>query len=206
MNSLYVLDIRELAPCREEAFSLLSRQRKERVLAQNTEENALRSLGAGLLLRRFMGEGPFELGEFGKPFLPGAPPFSLSHGGDFAVLAVGERGTEVGVDVERCDRPWREAVARRFFTGEEQRWLEGSGERFFRLWTRKEAVLKCRGSGLSRLSVFPVMHDHCPLGGRYYRLNTFYKGGHCISLAVESGDAEALICMINIQRLLDYFS
>lgn len=205
MNHLYILDIRQLAPYREAAFPLLSEQRKERVLAAHNEKDALRSLGAGLLLRRFVGDGPFVYGEFGKPFLPGAPPFSLSHGGELVVLALGETGTEVGVDVEDCARPWREAVARRLFTEEEQRWLCGSSERFFQLWTRKEAVLKCRGSGLSRLAVFPVLHDHCTLDGHDYRLNTLYDRGHCISLAVENGDAKASICMINIQILLNNF-
>lgn len=205
MNHIYVLDIRELAPFREAALPLLSEERRRKALSARTEKDALRSLGAGLLLRRYVGEGPFERGEFGKPFLPGAAPFSLSHGGDLAVLAVGQRGTELGVDVEKKDRPWREAVVQRLFTTEEQSRLDGSGESFFRLWTRKEAVLKCRGSGFSRLAVFPVLEDICLLDGVEYRLNSFDAAGHCLSLAVSGGTAEASICMINTQILSDYF-
>ena len=206
MNSVYILDIGELAPYRETALSLVSEERRSRVLSARSEINALRSLGAGLLLRRYLGDGPFAYGEFGKPYLPGGLPFSLSHGGNLVVLAVGEAGTELGVDVEKTDRPWREAVARRLFTKEEQGWLNGSGERFFWLWTRKEAVLKCRGSGFSRLSIFPVLHDACAVDGIGYHLNTMELNGHCISLAVSNGPETASICMINVQRLLGYFS
>ena len=205
MNTVYLLDIRELAPHRDAALALLSDERRARVLSINREEDALRSMGAGLLLRRYVGEGPFARGEFGKPYLPGGIPFSLSHGGDLAVLAVGEEGTELGVDTESLERPWREAVAKRLFTPEEQLWFQGSSERFFRLWTRKEAVLKCRGSGLSRLAVFPVLHDQCTLDDCSYHLNTLLFHGHCLSLAVRGGSAEARICMINVQILFDFF-
>lgn len=205
MNSIYVLDTRELAPYREVAFPLLSEERREKVLSAHSEKDALRSLGAGLLLRRYVGDGPFLHGEFGKPYLPDGPPFSLSHGGELVVLAVGEGNAELGVDVEKTSRPWREAVVRRLFTAEEQRWLDGSGERFFRLWTRKEAVLKCRGSGLSRLTVFSVLEDTCHPDGHEYRLKSYETAGHYISLAVEEASAEALICMINIQTLLNHF-
>lgn len=205
MNTLYLLDIRELAPYRERALPLLSGERRDRVLSAHSEVNALRSLGAGLLLRHYVGPGPFSYGEYGKPFLPGGPPFSLSHGGDLVVLAVGKEGTELGVDVEKIDRPWREAVARRLFTKEEQLWLCGSSERFFRLWTRKEAVLKCCGSGFSRFAVFSVLHDRCRVDGIDCRLNTLTAKGHCISLAVAGGQETANICMINVQILLDYF-
>jgi len=205
MNTVYVLDIGELAPYRERALPLLSGERQRKVLSAHSEINALRSLGAGLLLRHYIGEGPFSYGEFGKPYLPGGPPFSLSHGGELVVLAVGEQGTELGVDVERTDRSWRGAVARRLFTQEEQRWLNGSSERFFRLWTRKEAVLKCRGSGFSRLAVFSVMDDCCSVDGVDYRLNTLAAKEHCISLAVRGGAETVSICMINVQILLDLF-
>ncbi|MBE6969990.1 MAG: 4'-phosphopantetheinyl transferase superfamily protein [Ruminococcaceae bacterium] len=204
MNTIYILNIWELAPCRDAALSRLSDERRQKVLAAHTVENALRSLGAGLLLRRFVGDGPFSYGEFGKPFLPDGPPFSLSHGGDLAVLAVGEYGTELGVDVEKNDRPWREAVVRRIFTDEEQLAFDGRGESFFRLWTRKEAVLKCRGSGFSQLSVFPVLQDRCAAGGKIYQLNTVVTNGHSVSLAVCGSAAKASICMMNIQSLLDF--
>jgi 4'-phosphopantetheinyl transferase len=68
-------------------------------------------------------------------------------------IALSEEG-EVGVDVERVrELPDLEALAKRCFSaGEWDRFRQlGSEERgrwFFRLWTRKEAVLKAMGTGL----------------------------------------------------------
>lgn len=110
----------------------------------------------------------FEAGPFGKPKLVRRSGtvdlrFNLSHSGDLGVLAFAvER--EIGVDVEVI-RDIRDAVAigGRHFTPEEQQLLRHAEKRqdlpqtFFKLWTRKEALLKASGRGLSlRLNSFDV--------------------------------------------------
>lgn len=92
-------------------------------------------------------------GEYDKPCVQGRPyvQFSLTHTGRWAVCAVDVY--PVGVDAETV-RPHRMAVAKRFYTAEEQRWIEGlpsEKERdraFTRFWTRKEAYLKYTGRGI----------------------------------------------------------
>ena len=80
--------------------------------------------------------------------------FNVSHSGLTALLAFA-RGRTVGVDVEQIRNDFdHEAVARRFFSGDEQRQLAAlaPSERFigfFRCWTRKEAYIKAVGNGLS---------------------------------------------------------
>ena len=72
------------------------------------------------------------------------------------MLALGE-GVRVGADLERIrPRPRAQALAERFFTAQEARWLADSSETepdrdraFVRLWCAKEAVLKAHGHGLS---------------------------------------------------------
>lgn len=88
--------------------------------------------------------------------------FNVSHSGGVALLAFA-RGREIGVDVEQVRRDFDlEAIARRFFSGSEQRELaalpaEETAEAFFRCWTRKEAYIKATGDGLSLpLSQFDV--------------------------------------------------
>lgn len=77
-----------------------------------------------------------------------------SHSGERLLVALGE-GMQVGVDLERVKpRPNALALARRFFTAAEARWLERlpddvRGAAFVRLWCAKEAVLKAHGHGLS---------------------------------------------------------
>ncbi len=81
--------------------------------------------------------------------------FNLSHTRGCVAVAV-TTGLPVGIDVEALDRrPDVDAVAERFFAPDEARWLgRASGterhERFFRLWTLKEAYLKATGEGIAR--------------------------------------------------------
>lgn len=100
----------------------------------------------------------FEYDEFGKPSL--APDqsfplqFSVSHSGDLILIAIAT-GRAVGVDVEeiRTDLD-PDLIAERFFSARECRSLASlSGpsryKAFFACWTRKEAYLKAKGTGLS---------------------------------------------------------
>ena len=97
----------------------------------------------------------FSYGKHGKPLLsryPRAPSFNLSHSGDLAALAVSGCGA-VGIDVEQM-RPVGTDIAQRFFTDNENAILARlSGwqrvESFLRCWTRKEALVKANGKGLT---------------------------------------------------------
>jgi 4'-phosphopantetheinyl transferase len=101
----------------------------------------------------------FQYSEKEKPSLT-APQsgkhveFNVSHSGDVALLAFA-RGRDIGVDVERLRENFdHEAIARRFFSEQEQRQLAALAPAdryhgFFRCWTRKEAYIKARGTGLS---------------------------------------------------------
>lgn len=93
----------------------------------------------------------------GRPRL--APPqaghdCNWSHSGDGLLLAIGA-GVRVGVDLERMrPRPRAQALAERFFTAPEARWLAARDDSdrdhaFLRLWCAKEAVLKAHGHGLA---------------------------------------------------------
>lgn len=110
------------------------------------------------LLAGHVGGEPFDLhietGPHGKPLLAGSSTrFSLSHSGDVAVVAIGNRG-ELGVDVEQL-RPVPDAMAMaaEHFTDNEMISLAAlppseRAEAFLTCWTRKEACLKALGQGL----------------------------------------------------------
>lgn len=102
----------------------------------------------------------------GKPYLPSHPDFryNFSDSGDYLVLAVSP-DRPIGVDLQKIV-PVRSGplkMAERFFHPAEIRLLsacENAEEQyllFFRIWTIKEAFLKCTGEGLSGgLSRFPI--------------------------------------------------
>jgi 4'-phosphopantetheinyl transferase len=100
----------------------------------------------------------FEADALGKPrlALAGAPAFNLSHARGMALVAV-SGGAAVGVDVEQV-HGLRDvlALAQRFLTPTEAAAVVaattapgGRDLAFLRAWTRKEAVLKASGHGLS---------------------------------------------------------
>jgi 4'-phosphopantetheinyl transferase len=103
----------------------------------------------------------FVYGPQGKPAL--APKlenvspslrFNASNSGDLAAYAF-THGCEIGVDVERYRAlPDLESIARRYFSPEETAELLQLSPNeitsgFFNCWTRKEAVIKAMGGGLS---------------------------------------------------------
>jgi 4'-phosphopantetheinyl transferase len=100
----------------------------------------------------------FDKAPHGKPFLldegGGSPSFSLSHTRGMVACAV-TSGIDVGVDVESVDREVNVLdIAARFFSVSEAQMLArldptSRRERFFDLWTLKEALAKATGVGLS---------------------------------------------------------
>ncbi len=94
----------------------------------------------------------FSYGPQGKPALAGGPAFNLSHSGNLACLAV-HSDLQIGVDIEEF-RPIEQGLAERFFSATEIEALATLPEAekeagFFRCWTRKEALVKGIGGGLS---------------------------------------------------------
>jgi phosphopantetheine--protein transferase-like protein len=120
-----------------------------------------------LFLSKRLGKHPDELtflsGRFNKPILKGnGLHFNISHTRDSFAFAVSEHGS-VGIDVEKTDRKTNfKSISKRFFSRDENEFISESAddlpERFFLLWTRKEALLKALGTGIinypSRLEVF----------------------------------------------------
>lgn len=118
-----------------------------------------RELGVAALSAEFVAN------PWGKPTLPGSGfEFSISHSGNAVWVAL-SRGIAVGIDVERADTATDpHALAEVFHPAERAALLllpaDEAQSAFLRCWTRKEAVIKALGEGLSRpLSSFCVRTD-----------------------------------------------
>lgn len=131
---------------------------RRRYLTSHSALRQILSAYVGKVARR-----EFELSELGKPSLPGNPvQFNLSHAGDLAMVAV-HHELPVGIDVERVQRTSDlPELAQRYFAPEECREVlslspDAMPLGFYRCWTRKEAIIKATGEGLSRpLNSFAV--------------------------------------------------
>ncbi len=140
----------------------LSPDELDRAARFHFERDRIRySTGRGLLrllIGRYLGRHPgtisFAYTPRAKPCLPSPATlaFNLSHSHGMALYAFAH-SSELGVDIERENRALdTEEIARKFFTPEEVRFVQQDesgrrNERFFFLWSRKEAYIKARAEG-----------------------------------------------------------
>lgn len=101
--------------------------------------------------------------EYGKPNLIGSTDFHYNISHTRNALTVGVSDEPIGVDIERI-REVDLNIAKRVFTDNELSYVFGeeSGKdlRFFNIWTKKEAVAKRAGKGLSmNFKSFDVLSD-----------------------------------------------
>ncbi len=91
-----------------------------------------------------------EKNPYGKPFLRNSShKFNISHSGDYCVCCFGD--CEVGIDIEQV-KEINTDIADLFLCKNEVRYIREveSLKRFYEIWTKKEALLKCQGAGLAR--------------------------------------------------------
>ena len=105
----------------------------------------------GVLCRLVGEEAAVAHNAEGAPFLPARPGLhvSISHCSRAVAVAVSHKGP-VGIDVE-CRRGVGEDLMRRVCSEDELSAVLASADStmaFLQLWTRKEAVLKMRGTGI----------------------------------------------------------
>lgn len=160
---VWVLEL-DRSSCNSQLLSHEEQERADRFVRENDRER-FKVAHASLrqILGRYLNEAPlslaFDANPAGKPFL--AEPrcanritFNLAHSEQYGLLAV-TRHREVGIDIE-VERNLDDLndMARQIMSSPEFQAFrstapELASEIFFGLWTRKEAVLKAIGSGLS---------------------------------------------------------
>lgn len=187
MVNVICMDLTLLPPSAYEAlYENATDDRKSRADRYLRREDALRCLVSGALLRDALGCTDYKVAQspWGKPCIPARPGFhfNLSHSGRWVVLAWADE--EIGVDVEEIPRDAEKAaLARRYFTADEQSFVfasaDGIARRFTEIWTKKESYLKYLGTGLSKsLKSFSVLS---PELSRNFLSRTL-EGGYCLSL------------------------
>lgn len=165
---VWAADLDEISLVREFA-PVLSPDETERAARFHFQKDRRNFIAARGLLRTILAyylktsadSLQFSYAEKGKPSLAadcqsGDLNFNLSHSDGLAVYAMA-RNRQLGIDVESL-RPFADMkeIASRCFSTEEQSAVHSlespeQEEKFFRYWTRKEAVLKCTGEGFSNV-------------------------------------------------------
>ena len=122
-------------------------------------------------------------GQFGKPVIDGFDCFSISHSNNtWAVLFA---GAECGLDIQYSRKCNEEQIARRFYSPEEAM----RTDEFFRIWARREALVKAFGGSVAETDLPPVLQDEVACDGRIWDL-----------FDVNIPDAKDLSAAVCIQR------
>lgn len=152
-TSLELYDEHKIAEC----LSWFPQERVDNILKINHIQGRREKVAAYELLVEMMREEGclkqlpvFHYDEDGKPRLSNYPDlhFNISH--CKKAVAVALHDAEVGIDVE-CRRAVSQALMERVCNAEELSLIRSSADaelEFIRLWTRKEALLKCMGVGI----------------------------------------------------------
>lgn len=114
----------------------------------------------------------------GKPFLDSNKYyFNISHSGEYVIFAVSD--DEIGIDIQKMDEI-NLKISERFFSPYEDKFIKeyNSFERFYIIWTIKEAYIKYIGQGLNKtLNSFTVLHHN----DNYYIYDSYLRSDIVIS-------------------------
>ncbi len=140
----------------------------------------LPSVAKAYLLKKFTPNGPLFYGPNGKPYQDGCF-FNLSNAKDVSAIVVADR--ECGVDIEgerNMDPDFQQSVFGEVITNEDP----------VACWTRKEALSKAEGMGLSGAPLLdiPFKKGLSNYKGRDYFVVTGHYEKWTISVAIEGSE------------------
>ena len=191
----------------------VSPARREKISRFAYDKDRLLSLFAALLVRQELGrftgmqnhELSFSVNNYGKPYLTSARSvceFSVSH--TKGCIAYIRSDSPCGIDAEVL-HDVKISLAEHFFCTDEYVYIKSSESpeaELINIWTKKEAYLKMRGTGLSTpLSSFNVLSRDIA-----ENTVTLFERSTYISFCSENvKDSCAEISEIGVNELLTYF-
>ena len=173
------LDVSSLPLLTNDDHISLSRYKDERTRKEKTASLYLK--------KKYIGD--YFISEKGKP-LSKDKYFNISHAYGYVLLAISD--TDIGVDIEGNRKV--EDELKRYIASDEEYDLMVDDQIFYKVWTSKESLLKCVGTGLvSDLKGVPSL----PFNGlKIYQGNKYYS--KCI-------DYKGLIISLTLKTDEDFF-
>lgn len=137
------------------------------------EDDQLLSMGGSYLIKRFLSDKNVIYEDGKKPYIKDGPSFNISHSKDYVVFVMDEE-TDVGIDIEMIDKKKIDAI--NYVLKESE--IDDDINNLFRMWTNKESLIKCRGTGINEIKEAPPL----PLNGmrifdhqHYYTMSMIYN-------------------------------
>ena len=139
---LVVDSIDRLTP---KSINKIKRKDREKVLSYKNENDQKLSLLARLLEKEYLGNHKIGYNEQNKPILKGPIQYNLSHKERYVVI--GLSSSIIGVDIEK-NKELDGSFIEFSFSKDEIKNMEVMGYSPVKMWTIKEALLKCVGTGI----------------------------------------------------------
>ena len=150
----------------KKAYSLVSKNRQEKIDFYRFKKDKKLSCGAYLLLKKLLSEenitNPiFKSQKYGKAYISNYKNihFNLSHSGKIVLCAISDK--EVGADVEYIDSEIDLNIAQHYFYNTEYENImnaKNKSEEFFKYWVLKESYMKYTGLGMNlELNSFEII-------------------------------------------------
>lgn len=155
----------------DDLYSEMPANIKAVLSSKNTSKRMLSLIGWKLFSENVVSPDLLSKVEFedkGKPFIPNSKIyFNLSNTRGVVVLAISKQ--PVGIDIEKIREP-KPLIYKRVFCNNEIAFIS-SAKDFTYLWTRKEAVVKLFGGGISMgLKEFSVLEDEIEAFGKKVKI------------------------------------
>ena len=97
-------------------------------------------------LRRYIADN-IEFNKNGKPHIAGIPDYSISHSENTWAIIFSD--APCGLDIQYNKKAKLEKIAAKFYQEDEQESVNKLGiDEFFRIWSRREALIKAAGSSV----------------------------------------------------------
>ena len=182
----YLLHIDLIRKHSSTLFSFCDEDRKVKANRFIQEKDRLLCIGAGYLLKRYLPEGPVKVTPSGKPYLADGPSFNLSHSGEYVLLGV-SKTREIGVDIERINPSKIDGI--RFVLSDEEKRITDD-ETLFRMWTNKESLTKCKGTGIQDIKSVNGLPLEGPrtLDEEHYYTTSMLEQGYALSVTLKGDE------------------
>lgn len=165
MYNIFYYDINKMSDeIYFEELESLNYFRKKEILKKASINDRKRSLAGDLLVKKYLSKIygikkekiEIKKGEHGKPYVLNIPAhFNISHSGNYVVVAISDQ--PIGIDLEIIE-DFSAILAKKVFNDDELKYISEIGyskkksvmqQRFYEIWTAKEAYLKYLGCGIS---------------------------------------------------------
>ncbi|VXC05573.1 putative 4'-phosphopantetheinyl transferase [Flavobacterium sp. 9AF] len=149
-----------------------------------------------------------QLNEYGKPSFYYSFEFNISHSGKIAICAACIEGS-IGIDIEEVKEVNIEEYKEQFSCNE---WYiitkdKNPTSKFFEFWTRKEALVKAVGLGISILHEIEVINDTIIYNNQTYKVETIFINDKYKASIASTGKEKKIkieeVLFDNISNIID---